>query len=88
MIDDIRNALCDMGFEGSVMFDNPDYDDAVIGVTDEGNVVYDYNKMIESLVRNDGMEEIDAVEFIDYNTLRALPYSSDPRPIIVYPLMM
>ena len=40
MNQDIRNALCDMGHEEAIVFDNPDYDEAIIGVTDEGQVIY------------------------------------------------
>lgn len=32
------------------------------------------------------MEIEEAQEFIDYNTVRALPYMGDKRPIIVYGL--
>ena len=35
----IRDALCDMGYEDAVIFDGPDYDEAIVGVTDGGQVV-------------------------------------------------
>jgi len=41
--------------------------------------------MVDWLVENENMTEIDAVEFIDYNTIRALPYTNN-SPIIMYPL--
>ena len=37
MNQDIRDALCDMGHEEAVIFDGPDYDEAIIGVTEEFN---------------------------------------------------
>jgi hypothetical protein len=40
--------------------------------------------MVESLVRRDGMTELDAQEFIDYNTIRAIPYAGEYAPIIMY----
>lgn len=80
----IRELLCDMGYEESVVFDNPDFDDAIAGVTDEGRVIYDYEKMVECLVKRDGMSEIEALEFIDYNTIRAIPYAGELAPIIMY----
>jgi hypothetical protein len=67
-----------------VVFDCPDYADAFVGYTDgEENqrAVYEYNKMVEHLVA-DGMTYEDAVEFIDYNTLRAMPYYPE-GPIII-----
>lgn len=51
----IRDALCDMGYEEAVIFDSPDYDEAIVGVTEEGLVVYDFDKMVEILVNRDGM---------------------------------
>ena len=78
----IRDALCDMGHEEAVIFDGPDYDEAIVGVTDEGLVVYDFDKMVEILVERDGMEEIEAIEFIEYNSIRALPYTEN-APIVM-----
>lgn len=78
----IRDALCEMGHEEAVVFDGPDYDEAIVGVTDEGLVVYDFDKMVEILVDRDGMEEIEAIEFIEYNSIRALPYVEN-APIVM-----
>ena len=78
----IRDALCDMGHEEAVIFDGPDYDEAIVGVTDEGLVVYDFDKMVEILVERDNMEEIEAIEFIEYNTIRAIPYIEN-APIVM-----
>ena len=78
----IRDALCDMGHEEAVIFDGPDYDEAIVGVTDEGQVVYDYDKMVQILVERDGMEEMEAIEWIEYNTIRALPYFEN-APIVM-----
>jgi len=39
--------------------------------------------MVEHLMREDGMEYEDAVEFIEYNTIRALPYIPS-HPIVMY----
>lgn len=81
-----RDILCDMGHEDAVVFENPDYDSAIIGVSSDGRVVYDYDLMVEYLMRKDGMEDMEAVEFIDYNTIRAAEYYSD-GPIVMYRLM-
>ena len=83
----IRDALCDMGHEEAVIFDGPDYDEAIVGVTDEGQVVYDYDKMVQILVERDGMEEMEAIEWIEYNTIRALPYVEN-APIIMHRLRL
>lgn len=81
-----RDALCDMGHEEAVVFDGPDYDDAIVGVTDEGRVIYDYNAMVRCLMQQDGISEEEAIEFIEYNTMRALQYAGPEAPIIMNPL--
>ena len=88
MNESLRQALCDMDHEDAVVFDKPDYDDAIIGVTDEGQVIYDYDTMVKCLIDRDGMSETEAIEFIDYNTIRALPYAGEKAPIIMYKIMM
>lgn len=79
---DKRDILCDMGYEDAVVFDKPDYDDAIVGVTDEGRVIYDFDLMVQCLV-DQGMTEMEAVEWIEYNTIRALPYAGENPPIIM-----
>ena len=69
-----------------IVFENPDYADAFIGISDDYRAVYDYDKMAECLQKEDDMSYEDAVEFIDYNTMRALPYMGEKAPIVMYPL--
>ena len=75
------------GYEGVVIFTDYGYDDALIGVSEDNRAVYDYEKMVDWLVQTQGMSYSDAAEWIDYNTIRALPYAGDAAPIIMYPLM-
>ncbi len=82
----VKEYLCDHGWEESIVFENPSYCDAFIGATSDGNAVYDFEKMVESLMNEDDMEYIDAVEFIEYNTIRALPYMGQRAPVILYPV--
>ena len=83
---DIKSYLTDSGYEDAIVFENPSYDSAIIGVSDNGQVCYSYSKMVEFLINEDSMDEEDAMEFIDYNTIRSLPYChpSENRPIVVY----
>lgn len=34
------------GNDDVIIFDNPSYDDALVGVTEDGRAVYDYDKMV------------------------------------------
>ena len=79
---DIRNELP----EDSLVFDNFAYDGAIIGYTIDGRVVYDFNKMIEELMYDEGWNYEDSVEWIEYNTIRSLPYAGEKAPIIMYSL--
>lgn len=64
------------------IFVNPDFNEAIIGVTTDDRAVYDYDLMVESLAKKDNISLDEAQEFIDYNTVRALPYMSN-APIIM-----
>lgn len=74
------------GYEDVVILENYSYDDALVGVTEDGRAVYDFERMVRWLVETEGMDELEAVEWIEYNTIRALPYAGDSAPIIMYPL--
>lgn len=83
--EDLREEIKELGFEESLLFDNPSFDNAIIGYTDDERIVYDYDKMVECYAEEFGVEPIDAADFISYNTVRALPYAGEKAPIIVYP---
>ena len=70
--------------EEAIVFDNMSYDNSIVGVTTDGRVVYDYDKMIEELVQDEEWSYEDAVEWIEYNTVRSLPYGGPGAPIIMY----
>lgn len=71
--------------EDMVVFDSPEYDDAIIGTTHDGRVVYDFDKMCDCLCRT-GMKVEEAIEFIEYNAVRAIPYAGASAPVVMYPL--
>ena len=70
--------------EDAIVFDNMSYDGSIIGVTTDDRVVYSYDKMVEELMQDEEWSYEDAVEWIDYNTIRALPYAGPNGPIIMY----
>ena len=83
---DAEQRLMDNGHEGVKYFTNPDYAKAIIGVSSDDRVVYDYLKMVECLM-DDGMDETDANEWIDYNVIGSLAYMEPGAPVICFPLM-
>jgi len=85
-VKELKEVLNDLGYNDTVVLKNPSYLKAIIGLSDDGALCYSYEKMIECLMEEDGMDYEGAMEFIDYNTIRALPYASSMgiRPIVVY----
>ena len=66
------------------LFDNPSYPNSIIGLTIDNRAIYDMEQMIVDLMEEDKISYIDALEFIEYNTIRALPYMGGDAPIILY----
>ena len=87
MSDKVRNMLLDNGYEDVVYLVNYSYDDALIGVSSDNRAIYDFDLMVEWLMKNEGFSETEAVEWIDYNTIRALSYMGSDAPIIMYHLI-
>ena len=83
---DALEKLANAGYDNVIYLTNYSYDNALIGVTDDNRAVYDFNKMVEWLVLTEGFEPFEAIEWIEYNTIRALPYMGDGTPIIMYPV--
>lgn len=73
------------GYEDVVILSNYSYDTAVIGVSEDGRAIYDFDLMVEWLMAEEGFDEMDAIEWIEYNTLRALPYMPN-APIVMHRL--
>ena len=70
--------------ENALRFDNPSFDNSIIAVDYYGRLIYDYDLMVEELMKNDNISGEEAVDFISYNTLRSLDYQSDiMKPIVV-----
>jgi hypothetical protein len=71
-------ALKPDGFDG-----NPDgYDQAILGITDNGQLVYSKDRMVNILRQVDTeMEEEDAWDFLEFNCFCA--YVGEQTPIFV-----
>jgi hypothetical protein len=78
-----EDRLLENGYDGVKYLTNYSYDSALIGVTDDGRAVYDYELMVEWLMDTEGWSYEDAAEWVSYNTLRALPYMGEDAPIVV-----
>lgn len=72
--------------EEAVVFDDPAFDDSIVGITSDGGVVYDFDLMVEELAADDNISFEDAADFISYDTMRVIPYTSGKGvpPVIMY----
>ena len=90
---DIFDEMESRGFEDTVILDDPSFDDAIIGITEDGHLIYNYDSMVNHMVDSyikEGINEDEAytsaIEWISYNTIRAIPYIKryGKEPIIAY----
>lgn len=79
----ILSEVEEAGFEETTYFTGEDYADAIIGISTDGNLIYDYDKMIEHVVNEHGMTSDQAVEYIEGEVVYMLPYMGDGHPIIM-----
>lgn len=77
---EIRELLND----GALVFDNPAYDNSIIGQTFDGRAIYNIELMAAELSSDDEITIEEAMDFIDYNAIRSLPYAGDKAPVVVY----
>jgi hypothetical protein len=78
-----EERLLDNGYDDVKFLRDFSYDSALLGVTTDGRAVYDYDRMVEWLMKKEKWSYDEAVEWIDYNTLRALPYMGEDAPIVL-----
>ena len=82
----VEERLRENGYEDVKILTDFSYDTALFGVTHDNRAVYDFNKMIDWLVETEKFTYEEAIEWIESNTIRALPYFGENAPIVVYPL--
>lgn len=78
--EEVRERLEDC----ALVFDNPAYDNSIIGTTFDGRAIYDIDLMAEELAADDEMTIEEAMDFIDYNAIRSLPYAGPMAPVVVH----
>jgi len=86
MLNAIKQYLVESGFTDTIILENPSYETAIVGISENEELIYDYDLMVEYLVNTEKMTHEEADDFISYNTLRAIPYMHGNRPIIMHHL--
>lgn len=86
-VEELNEYLSEHGFEDTAFFVKPYFIEAIVGISEDGRLIYDYEKMIDALMNEEEeFDETDAIEWIDYNTIRAIPYMGPCAPVIMYPI--
>lgn len=80
----IEAMLLEHDLEGAAYFTGDNYKSAIIGYTEDGRIVYSYDLMISWRIQQTGETYEEAVEWIEFNTLRTIPYMGQKAPIIMY----
>ena len=80
----ILMSPCDVSsIEGLTVLGPRYLDTAIIGVTDDNRVVYDYDKLRTAFMKAEGWDEEESDDWINYNTIRSLPYIPN-SPVIMF----
>ena len=78
-----------------IILEGDEFADGAIGITNDYHVVYSYERLVESLAKaykeenqTEADAELEAMEWLDYNTIRSLPYMEKDGlvPVIVFEL--
>lgn len=81
----INELLENSPFEDVLLLRNFSYDQALIGLSNDGRAIYDFDKMVKWLVARESCSEEQAIEWIQNNTLKSLEYFGEKAPIVMYP---
>lgn len=89
---ELKQKIADMVMDDDeldriIVLEGDEFADGAVGLTEDNRLVYSYEKLVESLAKEYGTET-DAIEWLEYNTIRSLPYmtSYGNVPIIMHEL--
>ena len=64
--------------------EGPDcYDQSIVGISDDNRLVYDRDAIVMELMNDNEWTEEEAIEWLDYNIVRAIPYAGPEGPILI-----
>ena len=86
--DSLKEWLVDQGYEDAIVLESPTYRNAVLGISEDGRVIYSERIIIEDMVVDEGMGIDDAFDNFSYNLLRALRYMGEKAPIILHDILI
>ena len=69
-------------YEGAIQIDG--YEESCIGYSDDGHLVYSYERMIEQIMMEDGCTREAAADHLDFNIMHSYKGTGSRHPIIMY----
>lgn len=64
--------------------DREAYYPAIIGIAkDRGHIAYSFDKLVDCFVRSNNWTRQEAIEWVEYNVERTLPYYGKTAPVIL-----
>ena len=81
--DSLKEWAVDQGYEDAIVLESPTYRNAVLGISDDGRVIYSESIILEDMMIDEGMDEEEALDYFGYNLIRSLPYMGKMAPIIL-----
>lgn len=85
-VEELCEYLEAQGHTETIFFKNPSCVKAITGITSSEQLIYDYDLMVAAAMEEEGWDAEDAIEWIDYNTLRSIPYMGTYHPIVQFPI--
>jgi hypothetical protein len=85
-VEELVEFLKSQGHEETVFFEHPSFVKAITGITDSEQLIYDYEMMIAAAMEEENWEYEEAIDWIEYNTLRSIPYMGSTHPIVSLPI--
>ena len=73
-LEELKELIEEITDDDVVVFENPDFCTAFVGLSHDGRAIYDYDKMIEYMVSEQGVSVEDAIDYISCDTIRSLGY--------------
>lgn len=69
-------------YEGAIQI--TDFEDSCIGYSDDGHLVYSYERMVEQIMTEEGCTREDAADYLDYNIMHSYRGTGARHPIIMH----
>jgi hypothetical protein len=85
-VEELCEYLKAQDHEETMFFENPSFVKAITGITDSGQLIYDYDMMIAAAMEEENWDVEEAIEWIEFNTLRTIPYMGACHPIVSFPI--